>query len=410
MVDIITVAALNAYVRSVLESDAVLTDIAIRGEISNFSRHFKTGHCYFSLKDEKAAVKAVLFKGDAARLSFQPENGMRVVVRGRISLYERDGAFQIYVDAMFPEGLGSVQMAFDQLKARLQAEGLFAPEHKRQLPEYPAVVGLVTSQTGAALQDILKVAQLRCPTARFLLAPVSVQGDAAAAGIAAAVRALDKSGRVDVIIIARGGGSAEDLWVFNSEKIARAVFACGVPVVSAIGHEVDFTILDFVADLRAPTPSAAAELVLPDLFEKQQAMLHIYANTRNIMHHRLDSWYNSTSAGIRDARRTGPQSRIPPRQQAVGQMAALAKAAAGQTMQQNRQRLQAGAALAQTLNPYSVLARGYALVSQDGHAVASIQAVKTKVEVLVRLQDGSLSCTVDAIQPLPVADAAEKKR
>ena len=264
MANVITVTALNRYVKTLLERDSVLTDVALRGEISNFTNHYKTGHFYFSLKDEQCSVKAVMFRRDAQNLAFMPQNGMRVIVRCRISLFERDGAFQVYVEDMFPDGIGAMQMAFEQLKEKLDKEGLFAPEHKKPLPAMPKCVGLVTSKTGAALQDILNVTQRRYPIARFLLYSVTVQGNEAAPEIANAITRLDKGGRVDVIIVARGGGSREDLWVFNNESIARAAFASSTPVVSAVGHEIDFSILDFVADLRAETPTAAADLAVPD--------------------------------------------------------------------------------------------------------------------------------------------------
>ena len=264
MANVITVTALNRYVKTLLERDSVLTDVALRGEISNFTNHYKTGHFYFSLKDEQCSVKAVMFRRDAQNLAFMPQNGMRVIVRCRISLFERDGAFQVYVEDMFPDGIGAMQMAFEQLKEKLDKEGLFAPEHKKPLPAMPKCVGLVTSKTGAALQDILNVTQRRYPIARFLLYSVTVQGNEAAPEIANAITRLDKGGRVDVIIVARGGGSREDLWVFNNESIARAAFASSTPVVSAVGPEIDFSILDFVADLRAETPTAAADLAVPD--------------------------------------------------------------------------------------------------------------------------------------------------
>ena len=219
MANVISVTALNRYVKSILESDAVLTDIALRGEVSNFTNHYKTGHFYFTLKDEKCAVKAVMFRSYAQQLSFVPENGMRVIVRCRVSLFERDGAFQVYVEDLFPDGLGAMQMAFEQLKARLEREGLFAPEHKKPLPRHPRRVGLVTSKTGAAIQDILNVTRRRCPAMEFVLCPVNVQGAEAAPGIVRAIQALGARSDIDVIIVARGGGSREDLWVLTMRPL-----------------------------------------------------------------------------------------------------------------------------------------------------------------------------------------------
>ena len=267
MAEVISVSALNQYVKTLLDANDLLFDLALRGEIANFVQNARSGHCYFSLRDETSSVKAVMFRSDARRLGFRPEEGMKVIVRCRATLYERDGAFQVYVNDMFPDGIGSAQLAFEQLKAKLDREGLFAAERKKPLPRFPKCIGLVTSKTGAALQDIRNVIGRRWPAVRLLLCPVSVQGFEAADEIAAAIDRLDKSGQVDEIIVARGGGSREDLWVFNAERIARAASRCKTPLISAIGHEIDFTILDFVADQRAPTPSAAAELAVPDRAE-----------------------------------------------------------------------------------------------------------------------------------------------
>ena len=255
MAEVITVSALNRYVKALMDGNDLLFDIALRGEVANFVRNAKSGHCYFSLRDSACSVKAVMFRADAQRLAFRPQEGMRVVVRCRATLYERDGAFQVYVNAMFPDGIGEAQLALEQLKAQLQAEGLFAPEHKKPLPACPERIGLVTSRTGAALQDIKNVIGRRWPAVKLLLCPVRVQGFEAAEEVAAAIRLLDASG-VDEIIVARGGGSREDLWVFNAEVIARAAYRCTTPLISAIGPEIDYTLLDVVADCRAPTPSA----------------------------------------------------------------------------------------------------------------------------------------------------------
>ena len=235
MAELLTVTALNRYVKARLDGDDFLFDLALRGEIANFVQNARSGHCYFSLRDEQSSVKAVMFRSEARRLAFRPEEGMRVVVRCRATLYERDGAFQIYVNDMFPDGIGAAQLAFEQLKARLEAEGLFDPAHKKPLPAYPQCIGLVTSRTGAALQDIRNVIGRRWPLARLLLCPVNVQGFEAAGEIAAAIRRLDQTGKADVILVARGGGSREDLWVFNAEVIARAAYRGGSAGAHPIG-------------------------------------------------------------------------------------------------------------------------------------------------------------------------------
>ena len=292
MAEVISVSALNRYVKMRLDADDVLFDLALRGEIANFVQNARSGHCYFTLRDDACSVKAVMFRSDAARLAFRPQEGMRVVVRCRATLYERDGAFQLYVNAMFPDGMGAAQLALEQLKEKLAKEGLFDPEHKKSLPAFPQCIGVVTSKTGAALQDIRNVIGRRWPAAKLLLCPVTVQGFEAAQQVADAIRRLDQRRDVDEIIVARGGGSREDLWVFNAEVIARAAFRCKKPLISAIGHEIDYTILDFVADQRAPTPSAAAELAVPDRAEQKRILLELQQNIRKNMQNRLDLCYN----------------------------------------------------------------------------------------------------------------------
>lgn len=399
MADVITVSALNRYVKTLLERDPVLTDVALRGEISNFTNHYKTGHFYFTLKDEQCAVKAVMFRTNAQRLAFMPQNGMRVIVRCRISLFERDGAFQLYAEDMFPDGIGAMQLAFEQLKEKLAAEGMFDPACKKPLPEMPRVIGLVTSKTGAALQDILNVTQRRYPVAHFLLAPVNVQGSEAAPEIARAITRLDQSGRADVIIVARGGGSREDLYVFNNEQIARAAFACNTPIVSAIGHEIDFSILDFVADLRAPTPSAAAELVMPDLSAKMREINRIYTNICKEMQNRVQVCYNKiqewrTSAEL-DAVRTAPArwtGHLLDAQNAV-QVAMQGK------IKTARRQLEQAAALCESLSPYQVLARGYSIVRCGQTVVKDSSLMTVGDTVKVSLSRGQLECCVEKIFP-----------
>ncbi|MDL2218790.1 exodeoxyribonuclease VII large subunit [Ruminococcaceae bacterium OttesenSCG-928-O06] len=394
MAEIIGVSALNTYVRSLLEGNEALQDIAIKGEISNFNRNYKSGHCYFSIKDAKASVRVVMFRTAAERLAFRPENGMAVVARGRVTLYERDGTYQMNAEYLFPDGVGAAQMAFEQLRARLEAEGLFDPQYKKPLPRMPGKIGLVTSKTGAALQDILQVAQRRCPLAQFVLAPVLVQGDKAPAGIVRAVKILDEMEDVELILIARGGGSAEDLWVFNAEEVARAVYLAATPVLSAIGHETDFTILDFVADARAPTPSAAAEMALPDMSQEMAKTMHAFVYIANNIQFRIDSWYNVLQRHRQDLQRYSPQNKARNYAKYLKEAGRRAQRAARQALAAKQGQLQTAAALAAGLNPYAVLARGYSVATAGGKPLHSVAQVAPGADVRLVLPDGKLKCKV----------------
>lgn len=322
---------------------------------------------------------------------------MHVVVRCRVSLFERDGAFQVYVEDMFPDGIGSAQMAFEQLKARLAGEGLFLAEHKKPLPSCPECVGVVTSRTGAALQDILNVIGRRWPLARLLLAPANVQGQHASREVAHAIRRLDADGRADVIIVARGGGSREDLWVFNSEEIARAAYACSTPLISAVGHEIDYTILDFVADARAPTPSAAAELAVPD---REEYLRKIYSLSQNIHKNMQMRWqlcYNKVilakSGGAMSAFSLG----VAQRQAALERTAGLLRQASGRLAAQKGGRLAHAAQLAQSLAPYRVLARGYAMAEDEDGRVLKAGELSPGRQFRLVLRDRAAGCTVNSI-------------
>lgn len=265
---ILTVTQLNTYAKSVIEQEATLSNVFVMGEISNFVDHYRSGHFYMSIKDNQSVISAVMFAGNASKLKFKPENGMSVIIRGRVSIYERDGRYQLYIDDMQPDGIGALAIAFEQMKEKLSKAGLFDAEHKMLIPEIPEKIGVISSPTGAAIQDVLNVLGRRFPISKIIFAGVQVQGDSAAPTIIDAIKKLNNTD-VDVIIIARGGGSAEDLWPFNDEKLAYAIYNSQIPIISGVGHETDFTICDFVADLRAPTPSAAAELAVPDIREQK---------------------------------------------------------------------------------------------------------------------------------------------
>lgn len=265
---VLTVSQINFYIKSLLDSAAPLNNVYVGGEISNF-KSYPSGHMYFTLKDEKSQMKCVMFSSANMRLKFRPENGMKVFCFGRISVYERDGLYQLYVQDMQPQGIGSLTIAYEQLKEKLEKEGLFAPEHKKNIPKYPKKIGVVTSNMGAAVEDIKNILTRRYPLCEVIIAPTVVQGDSAGPDIVNSITLLDNLGDIDVIIVGRGGGSIEDLWAFNTEMVARAVYHCKTPIISAVGHETDYTICDFVSDLRAPTPSAAAELAVPNLDDEK---------------------------------------------------------------------------------------------------------------------------------------------
>lgn len=402
MAEMITVSALNRYVRSLLDSDRFLSDIAIKGEIANFVHHYKSGHFYFSLRDDAASVKAVMFRQDARCLAFTPQEGMRVIVRCRVSLYETTGAFQIYVQDMFPDGIGAAQMAFEQLKARLEQEGLFRPEAKQPIPACPRCIGVVTSETGAALQDIRNVLSRRWPLVKLLLAPVNVQGEQAAAQIARGIQLLDQSGKADVIIVARGGGSREDLWVFNDEGIARAAYSCKTPLISAVGHEIDFTILDFVADLRAPTPSAAAELATPDRQEILAKLMNISGNIHKNMQTKLEMCYNRFDPlAVRWSTLT-PSSLCDARKEQLDQQTNQLRTSMAQIYEKRRLVMQHAMQLADSLSPYTVLKRGYVIPKTVKGKSITLDRITTGERILLTGSNVSAVCLVEQVHKIEV--------
>lgn len=395
MDNIIPVSGLNAYVASLLSSDIYLQDIAIEGEISNLKIHYKTGHYYFTIKDNKASIKAVMWRSSAQSLAFVPQDGMSIIARGKVALYERDGGFQIYVQRLFPQGVGATQMAFEQLKKRLETEGLFDSEIKKTLPEFPKCVGLITSKTGAALQDILKVTQQRYPIAKFLLAPVSVQGQNAVQEIVDAIDLLQAVKELDVIIIARGGGSKEDLWIFNDERIARHIYTLDIPVVSAIGHEIDYTILDFVADVRAATPSAAAEIVFPDIQAVWYTLANKYTNIADIMQHKLHLCYNRLEQKIENISFSPLKNTLEYASMHLNQLQSQLKTAMRTKLKLYKNQFEQNVQLANSLNPYNVLARGYTFVKKDAVYIQKITQVKQQDCLDIHFCDGVIQVTVN---------------
>ncbi len=392
---VITVSQLNFYIKSLFDGDENLSYIFLSGEISNFTNHYRTGHLYMTLKDANASVKAVMFRSSAARLKFMPENGMKVIVRGRVSVFERDGQYQVYIDDMMPDGAGALTIAFEQLKAKLQSQGLFDPEVKKPIPEFPEKVGVVTSPTGAAIQDIKNVIFRRCPCTEIILYPVLVQGDGAAAQIAQAIDFFNENDMADVLIVGRGGGSAEDLWAFNEEIVAYAIYRSHIPVISAVGHETDFTISDFVADLRAPTPSAAAELAVPDkaellnnlnfLFKHcNQAMADILSGKRNELEYITSSIYLKN-----------PLMLIRQKQMQFDSVTSRIRNSALLTLAEEKTRFAKAASALDSLSPFKVLARGYSVVTDaDGKIISASKDIKKDDIINIKFSKGNAECIV----------------
>ena len=399
MADYINVTSLNRLAKQVLAQCDPLNDLIVCGEISGFTRHYKSGHLYFTLKDENASIKAVMFRSQAQLLNFEPQNGMLVLVYGRATIYERDGAFQLYADYMKPFGAGAAQMAFDALYKKLEAEGLFAPERKRPLPAIPRCIGVVTSKTGAAWQDVQNVISRRWPMVRLLLAPVNVQGLEAEKSIVEGIRKLDRDPRPDLILVTRGGGSKEDLWVFNSERIARAAAACRKPVVSAVGHEIDTSILDYVADLRAPTPSAAAELCVPDKAEMQRKIFILQQNIQKNIQNRCNICYNRFNQLATAQVLQRQHQQLARREQALARTQAAIQQAESRHLQDAHRRLQNAAAVAESLSPYAVLARGYALPEKNGVPCA-METLRPGETLTLRGARAAADCRVEAVHTL----------
>ncbi len=415
----LTVSQLNTYIKSVFDQDYRLRNILVVGEISNFTEA-RSGHLYMTLKDDKSALKAVMFRGSAVRLKFRPENGMKVIAFGSVSVYEAGGQYQMYLSDLQPDGLGSLNLAFEQLKEKLGKEGLFDPARKKPLPVYPKRIGVVTSPTAAAFQDICNVLRRRWPMAEVVLSPTLVQGLEAPAQIVRALQRLDGAG-VDVILVARGGGSMEDLWSFNDETVARTVAACVTPVVSGVGHETDFTIIDFVSDLRAPTPSAAAELCTPDWYDESDRILAFSNHLRSTLQTRLntertrlqnletsnvlrsfDSLVNEKRLKIdqltdRMARNVSDQVRREGMR--LDRATITLDHAMTDRVNAERSRLAKAAAKMEAFDPFAVLARGYSIAETDGGTlVKTIGDVQQNDKLHVRVSDGTVHAVVESTE------------
>ncbi len=370
MAEILSVAALTGYIKDKLEGDYLLQNVTVKGEISNFIAH-RSGHWYFTLKDEESQIRAVMFRGSNSRVLFKPEDGMKVILRGDISVYAPQGSYQLNATAMREDGIGDLYLAFEQLKRRLSEEGLFDPDHKKKLPVFPSKIGVITSANGAAVRDIKNIAGRRCGSVQLVLYPVLVQGAGTEESLIKALDFFENEYPVDVIIIGRGGGSIEDLWGFNGEKLARKIYSLDTPVVSAVGHETDFTICDFVADLRAPTPSAAAELTVPDL----RNLLQELDMRSERLTEGIESLVQNEIEGLRDT--FGLLVKRAPKQLAL-----------------KEEQWKGLVGKIESLNPLSVLSRGYSVAVKEGKSVKSVKEVTSGDCVTLRLTDGQIETII----------------
>ena len=390
------VTEVNNLVKLLLDNEPMLNNICVRGELSNY-KMYPSGHHYFSLKDPEGAIRCVMFKGSAVKLRFRPENGMKVVVTGRVSVFPRDGAYQLYCNTMIPEGVGDLAVAFEQLKAKLYAEGLFDPDHKKPLPAYPERIAVITSSAGAAVHDMIRILRRRYPLAKVILLPVRVQGVEAPPEIVGAIRYANRWNIADVIITGRGGGSIEDLWAFNDERVARAIYDSDIPVISAVGHEPDVTISDYVADARASTPSNAAEIAVPDREElarwlrgAEERMAQSQTARLETLRKRLDTLAAKRCMTDQMAYVQDKRMELVHVQQRLGDLAEM-------QLHKKKQKFSTLAASLDAMSPLKVLGRGYAMAQNErGQVLKSYRDVTAGETVTVTLGEGGFTCTVDA--------------
>ena len=392
--NVLSITQLNEYIRSRMDSDPLLAQVAVRGEISNY-KLYPSGHHYFTLKDESGALKCVMFKGNAMRLRFRPENGMKVIAMGKVSVYPRDGAYQLYCTAMAMDGVGDLYAAFEQLKRKLEAQGLFDPARKQPLPKYPGTIGIITSSAGAAVHDMLRILRKRYPLTRVRLLPVRVQGAEAPGEIAAAIRYANYWHLADLLIVGRGGGSIDDLWAFNDEQVAYAIYESEIPVISAVGHEPDVTISDFVADLRAATPSNAAELAVPDQDALRQNLDAVTGAMVTSLNRQLKSARQHLEVLSRSQALQSPDGYLNQREKGLELLTNRLIAAQNQNITRKNQQYIAAVSKLDAMSPLKVLARGYAMAQNEaGSVLRSVKQVEPGERIAIRLCDGKLTATV----------------
>lgn len=389
----LTVSQVNRYIKAILDEAQPLNRIYVSGEISNFKHYRQSGHMYFTLKDNSSQLKCVMFAGNNSSLKFTPEDGMSVVCFGKVSAYERDGQYQLYVSSMQPNGLGALALAYEQLKQRLEKEGYFAPEHKKSVPKYPAKIGVATSNMGAAVEDIKNIISRRFPLAEIVICPTVVQGGEACEDIASSVKFLDMLG-VDVIIVGRGGGSMEDLWAFNTMPVIQAVYDCNTPIISAVGHETDFTLCDFVADLRAPTPSAAAELAVPDINSELQITDGFYSSLLSLFKHKIETEEINLDRIVNRSPLSDVNEAFKARQEKLELLCDNLMLRFKAKIDDKQKALKREADMLNAVNPLSVIARGFTLTSKDNKTVSSVKSLSVNDTVCTRFSDGKIIATV----------------
>ena len=394
MQQVLSITQINEYIRSKMDADPVLSEVAVRGEISNY-KLYPSGHHYFTLKDEGGALKCVMFKGNAFRLRFRPENGMKVIALGNISVFPRDGAYQLYCKSMAMDGIGDLHAAFEELKKKLAAQGLFDPAHKKPLPKYPETIGIITSSAGAAVHDMLRILKKRYPLSRVLLLPVRVQGAEAPPEIAAAIQYANIHRLADLLIVGRGGGSIEDLWAFNDERVAYAIYGSEIPVISAVGHEPDVTISDYVADLRAATPSNAAELAVPDQDAIRQSLDAMVGAMLTALSRQVKGEKQRLKALSSSPALQSPVAYLNQRRQGLQLLTNRLTSAQTQSVERRKRRCVELAAKLDAMSPLKVFTRGYSMAqTKDGSILRSVTQVQARDPITLSLTDGSIHAVV----------------
>lgn len=391
---ILSVSQLNTYAKSVIDQEQNLNNVFVSGEISNFVDHYRSGHIYMSIKDDSASIKAVMFAGNASRLKFKPENGMSVIIRGRVSIYERDGQYQLYIDDMQPDGIGALSLAFEQLKEKLAKEGLFDESHKLPIPRYPSRIAVISSPTGAAIQDVLNVLNRRYSVAEIVFAGVQVQGDSAPEQICKAIRQINDKNAADVIIIARGGGSIEDLWQFNNEKLAYEIYKSSIPIISGVGHETDFTICDFVADLRAPTPSAAAELSVPDMNQQLYYISSLKNTLDTYINEKIFDFENELVFIEKSDVLKNPIKIVDKCEEYLELQFGKIKDNIENLIKNEENKFSIIFTKLDNLSPTSVLKRGYSIVKAENNIITSVNSLSKNDVIDVQFSDGCVKAKI----------------